>query len=93
MDIWIPNRQKHPLEDDYSNAESQSKPHGAIFVDGKEVADTLMCPHCGGHFVPRKGQLRLRCLKHDAKVCDNPICNTFCTDYYDTVGHSSGREI
>jgi hypothetical protein len=41
--------------DDYSKAQSVRNPSGAIILDGKTVADTVQCVHCGGHFVPVKG--------------------------------------
>jgi len=93
MDIWIPKDTRHPLEDDYSTSTYERNPHGLIYLDGKEVGNTLQCPHCGGHFRTEKGKMRLRCMRHNAKVCDNPICNTYCTDYYETVGHLSTHEI
>lgn len=51
--------------DDYSKAKFEHKPHGAIMLDGVEVAHTLQCPHCGQHFVsyPGSGALRGFCFK------------------------------
>jgi uncharacterized C2H2 Zn-finger protein len=93
-DIWIPKDFKAFEDgDDYSDAEHVARPHGIVFANGKEVASTLMCPHCGNHFIPRKGQIRQRCRIHDAKVCDKPECNATCTDIYATYGVGSSREI
>lgn len=77
QDAWS----KSQFADDYSDAKHEKNPHGIIAVDGKEVASTLMCPHCGAHFVSRKGW-NLKCSRHNARVCENPVCRTFCTDIY-----------
>ena len=94
--IWIPkdfnSAAIDDIVDDYSDAQHERKPHGLIFLNGKEVASTLQCPHCGGHFTSQKGKLRNKCLKHDAKVCDKPACNLFCFDFYSTLEQSSVRE-
>jgi len=51
--------------------------HGAILSDGKEVAHTLQCPHCGGHFISKKGSGKLRtfCLKCMAVTCGAHRCH------------------
>ena len=63
--------------DDYSDAQYESKPHGLIFVNGKEVASTLMCPHCGLHFMSRKGSGHRRtfCLHCKAVTCGKHECD------------------
>lgn len=54
--------------------------HGTFMVDGREVAHTLQCPHCGGHFVNRRGSgaRRTFCLRSMAVTCGNPACDP-CT--------------
>jgi len=63
--------------DDYSDAQFEHHPHGAIMINGVEVAHTLMCPHCGMHFVSRKGSGRRRtfCMKCRAVTCGNYECD------------------
>ena len=62
---------------DYSDAQYERKAHGAFIIDGHEVAYTLMCPHCGSHFVSRKGSgaRRTFCMKCMAVTCGNPTCD------------------
>ena len=95
-DIWIPqdfnNAAIDEIVTDYSNAISLRHPDGVILIDGKQVADTKQCPHCGGHYFPEKGKMRLFCRVHGASVCDNFRCNMICEDYYSEVGQLSGRE-
>lgn len=64
------------IVDDYRDAQFERKPHGIIFVDGKEVAHTLQCPHCGGHFTSIKGSGHRRhwCLKCAAVTCGSQAC-------------------
>lgn len=80
-DLWIPREHRSPLVDDYSDAKHERRPHGIIFVDGKEVATTLQCDHCGGHFVSRKGSGHRRdfCLKCNSVCCGSPRCHP---DFY-----------
>lgn len=76
--LWIPGQlQPHQIVDDYSDAQHERKPHGVILVDGKEVASTLQCPHCGGHFISRKGSGHRRtfCLRCQAVTCGNLACD------------------
>ena len=51
--------------------------HAAFLVDGREVAHTLQCPHCGSHFVSRRGSgaRRTFCLRCRAVTCGNPACD------------------
>ena len=50
---------------------------GAIIVDGVQVASTLQCCHCGGHFEVVKGSGTRRgfCLKCGAVTCGHPDCD------------------
>lgn len=88
--LWIPGEpDPSSLVDDYSDAKHEKHAHGLVIVDGKEVATTLQCPHCGGHFVSRKGSGKRRdyCLKCDAICCGGemtpyPYCHP---DYYHGV--------
>jgi hypothetical protein len=90
MDLWIPPG----IVDEYADARHERKPHGIIFVDGKEVAHTLKCPHCGGQFVSRRGsgQHRTFCLRHGAVTCGSAACSRDCVDVYALEGTLSGRE-
>ncbi len=88
--LWIPG-QPDPavsrLVDDYADAKHERQPHGLIFLDGKEVATTLQCPHCGGHFISRKGSGHRRtfCVKHMAVTCGATACDP-CTDLERVLG-------
>lgn len=44
-EIWIPRSLDEDLSQ-YDDAQYERHPHGIIFVNGKEVAATLQCPHC-----------------------------------------------
>ncbi len=78
--IWIPGDRPESLEAfnkrEYGDAQHERKPHGIIFADGKEVAVTLQCPHCGGHFMSRKGSghRRIFCMYHMAVCCGQEGC-------------------
>lgn len=74
MDIIIPG--VNDIQDDYSDAQHVRKPHGIIFQDGKEVASTLQCCHCGAHWIPRKGSGIRRgfCLRHMEVTCGADKC-------------------
>ena len=73
MGIILPSS----LVDDYSDAKHERQPHGLIIVNGQEVATTLKCPHCGGHFVSRKGSGHRRtfCMACHAVTCGNRACD------------------
>jgi len=45
---------------DSSISQYERKPSGYILLDDKEVAATLQCCHCGGHFVSIKGSGKKR---------------------------------
>ena len=51
------------------------QPAGFILEDGREVASTEQCVHCGEHFVMVKGSGTVRgyCPKCDGMVC-GPKC-------------------
>jgi len=55
----------------YRDAQFERKPGGHILVDGVEVAQTLQCCHCGGHWVSRRGSGIIRgfCVR-----CMKPTC-------------------
>lgn len=56
---------------------SQQKTQGAIVIDGKHVADTRQCVHCGKHeqIIPGSGKKRGMCLKcNNGFVCGAPAC-------------------
>lgn len=91
MDLWIPAG----IVDDYADAQWERKPHGLVFVNGKEVAHTLKCPHCGAQFVSRKGSGHHRtfCLRHQAVTCGSAACSRDCVDVYALEGTLQGREL
>ncbi len=83
MPIWLPKTFEEDLAQ-YADARHERHAHGLVILNGKEVATTLQCPHCGGHFVSRKG-FYVRCKRHDARVCDKPSCMSECTDFDPTA--------
>lgn len=54
-----------------------SKIGGVILIDGRQVADTKQCCHCGGHFksVPGSGKTRGYCMNCNHITCGKPECN------------------
>ena len=81
------------VPDDLKDAKFERHPHGVIFVNGQEVAHTLQCPHCGAHFVSRKGSgaRRTFCLKCMAVTCGHPACDP-CRPFAAQLGRLQGRE-
>ena len=69
--------QERPVQP-FGDVKHEPHGHGAWIVDGIEVAATLQCPHCGGHFVSMRGSSaeRLFCLAHMALTCGALACNT-----------------
>ena len=93
MDIIIPGV-NDPGGEDYADAKHEPHPHGIVFVNGKEVATTLQCPHCAGHFVSRKGSGHRRtfCLKCKAVTCGQAACDP-CVPWARALGASMGRMV
>jgi hypothetical protein len=95
--IWIPgiDEVKAHMEARYGDAKHERHPHGIVIVNGQEVACTLMCPHCGEHFVSRKGSgiRRSFCMRHEAVTCGKPACLKDCVDIYSEYGLLSAPEI
>lgn len=91
--IWIPGVDdvKADLEQ-YKDAKHERHPHGIIIVNGQEVATTLQCPHCGGHFISRKGSGHRRtfCLKCMAVTCGRPACDS-CQPFAAETGDFQNR--
>ena len=50
---------------------------GGLMADGKQIASTLQCPHCGGHFVSIAGSgiRRTYCVR-----CKKVTCGQFSCD-------------
>lgn len=78
--IWIPgiDEVREMDKQEYGDAKHERHAHGIVFSNGREVATTLQCPHCGGHFVSRKGSgaRRTFCTYHMAVCCGEPKCDT-----------------
>jgi hypothetical protein len=57
--------------------------HGGIVIDGRQVADTLQCCHCGGHWVPVKGSGKVRgfCMLCNKVHCGSKECSSSCTPF------------
>lgn len=54
-----------------------ARAHGGILLDGKEVASTLQCCHCGCHWTPQRGSGRIRgkCMRCNALTCGRVECD------------------
>lgn len=94
--IWIPgvdDLQEH-LKREYGDAKHERNPHGVIIVNGQEVATTLQCPHCGQHFVSRKGSGHRRsfCLRCEAVTCGSDACISGCTPFVADLERNQRRE-
>jgi ribosomal protein L37AE/L43A len=104
-EIWVPHAHqsapkaqsavdalRREIDGQYANAQHERKPHGLVIVNGQEVASTLQCPHCGGHFVSRKGSgiRRTFCLKCQAVTCGNFACDP-CRPFAEALERSMGR--
>ena len=63
--------------DFYSGTQWERREHGGILIDGQQVASTLQCPHCGGHFISRRGSGHRRtfCMNCKAVTCGHPACD------------------
>lgn len=82
------------IVDEYSDAKHERQPHGLIFVNGKEVATTLQCPHCAAHFVSRKGSGHRRawCMRCNAVTCGSRACDP-CRPWVEGMQQLMGREL
>lgn len=60
----------------FGNVKHELRQHGAWIVDGIEVASTMQCPHCDGHFVSMRdsGIERGWCSGCGAVTCGKPEC-------------------
>jgi hypothetical protein len=58
------------------------QPTGLIFVDGREVADTLTCVHCDYTWIRIIGSKRKRgwCMSCGGVTCGSRECST-CTPF------------
>ena len=52
--------------------------HGAIVVDGIEVASTFQCPHCGGHEYWLRDDVIDWCPNCSKRVCKKQACIQHC---------------
>lgn len=93
--LWIPGVDDVRADiDQYRDAKHERQPHGIVFVNGQEVATTLQCPHCGGHFVSRKGSGHRRtfCMKCMAVTCGSHACDP-CQPFAAELQMNQGREV
>lgn len=65
---------------------------GAIIIGATQVASTLMCPHCGNHFLSfaRSGARRTWCLKCAAVTCGDPKCDP-CAPFEARLERAEGK--
>jgi hypothetical protein len=67
--------------------------HGGFIEDGRQVASTLCCPHCGAHFVSIRGSGKRRawCTRCMAVTCGLHACDE-CIPIEARLDHSEGRK-
>ncbi len=67
--------------------------HGALIIDGKVTEVTNCCPHCGMHFVMRKGSGVRRgfCMKCGGITCGKPECGP-CIPIEARLEHAEGKK-
>lgn len=82
MQIRKPIRDSLDPEEFYRDATSaRHRKHGSIFIDGKNVADTIQCVHCNKHFTHRKSRGDYVCLNCMGPVCGQWACVHECTPF------------
>lgn len=67
--------------------------HGAVIIDGCQVASTLQCPHCGAHFdsIPGSGKRRAWCTRCHAVTCGAVVCDE-CVPLEARLDHAEGTK-
>lgn len=67
--------------------------HGGLIIGGIQVATTLQCPHCGGHFVSQKGSGKRRafCIRCKAITCGKHVCDV-CIPIEAKLEHTEGSK-
>lgn len=55
----------------------ERKPSGHIILGGQEIAHTMQCKHCGGHFVSMRGSGIRRgfCMRCRGVTCGKTACD------------------
>ena len=94
--IWIPGVSDVQKDREaYADAKFERNPHGVIYINGQEVASTLQCPHCGGHFISRKGSgiRRSFCMRCEAVTCGAAACMNGCTPFAAELQMNQSREV
>lgn len=71
----------------YADAKFMGKPSGIILVNEYEVASTVQCKHCGGHFVHRRntGIQRGWCFNCAGSTCGQGKCRE-CMHFKKKIG-------
>ena len=67
--------------------------HGGLIEGGRQIASTLQCPHCGGHFVSVKGSGKRRafCIRCRAITCGAYACDV-CIPIEAKLEHIEGSK-
>ncbi len=96
VEILIPQPQPW-WETFYSPDRMRAAPrhaHGAILVDGVEVASTYQCPHCGGHDYWMRGDAEDWCVRCARRVCKKQRCIEHCAPWEQQMERieAAGRE-
>lgn len=69
------------------------KEHGGILEDGIQTSSTQSCPHCGAHFVMKRGsgKRRAMCLRCMAVTCGRLECDA-CIPIEARLDHIEGTK-
>lgn len=62
----------------YYNLPKKPKVAGGIMLDGQQVAESVQCVHCSGHYYPQPGSGEQRgwCLNCKGPLCGSELCDT-----------------
>lgn len=64
------------IPEEYRESALPRQEAGAILANGVQVASTLQCRHCGGHFMVKRGSGIQRgwCQRCGGPTCGGPAC-------------------
>lgn len=74
---------------------SYRKESGAIVLDGRHVASTQQCVHCGSHerVSPGSGKKRGWCMHCGGFVCGRPNCMKYCVPHEARIEYEEALNI
>lgn len=65
------------MRNPFGDTKYERKAKGYFVVDGVEMAATLQCCHCGGHFISIRGSKKVRgyCMSCCSITCGKKECD------------------